>query len=117
MAAIIFFRTRDLEKISSFYQTRCKMELWLDQGGCRIFRSGEQLLGFCQREEADTGGTITFFFQTRAEVDEAYQHNRDLALDLPRENPAYRIYHFYGRDPEGRSIEFQSFDHSLPGYW
>lgn len=117
MAAIIFFRTRDLEKISSFYQTRCKMELWLDQGGCRIFRSGEQLLGFCQREEADTGGTITFFFQTRAEVDEAYQHNRDLAQDLPQENPAYRIYHFYGRDPEGRSIEFQSFDHSLQGYW
>jgi len=117
MAAIIFFRSRDLETVSRFYTERCGMELWLDQGGCHIYSSGEQLLGFCQREEADTGGTITFFFQTREEVDEAYRQNRDIALSPPQENPAYRIYHFYASDPEGRSVEFQCFDHSLPGYW
>ena len=32
----------------------------------------------------------------------------------PRENPDYRIYHFFARDPEGRSLEFQSFLHELP---
>jgi len=37
----------------------------------------------------------------------------DVALGPPKENPKYRIYHFYGRDPEGRSIEFQQFLHPV----
>jgi histidyl-tRNA synthetase len=35
------------------------------------------------------------------------------AVSSPRENSKYRIYHFYARDPEGRSIEFQSFLHPI----
>jgi nitroreductase len=37
----------------------------------------------------------------------------DLAEGEPKRNDRYDIYHFYARDPEGRSIEFQAFEHPL----
>jgi len=116
MSGIIFFRTVDLARINSFYQDRLGMRLWLDQGGCRIFQNGNLLLGFCQRDEADLGGTITIFYPDRESVDEAYLKLKELAIAPPALNPIYQIYHFYARDPEGRSLEFQHFEHGLEPY-
>jgi len=34
---------------------------------------------------------------------------KDIALFEPKDNPDYKIYHFFAKDTEGRSIDFQYF--------
>ncbi len=116
MSGLIFFRTQKLEEITLFYQEKAGMSVWLEQNGCRILKHGNLLLGFCEREEAEIEGIITFFYDTRAEVDAIYEKFSDKAESMPRYNPDYDIYHFFSRDPEGRVIEFQKFESQLHEY-
>lgn len=109
MAGIIFLKTKDRKKIVRFYQEKVGMEIWLEQADCTILRHGNMLIGFCQQDSIDQSGIITFFYQTRAEVDQMFDKFKEQADDKPRDNPKYRIYHFFAQDPEGRSIEFQYF--------
>ncbi len=113
MSGILFLRTKKYHEIQEFYVRKIGCGLWLDQGSCVIFRHGNQLIGFCDRDEADTGGVLTFFYPTKKHVDEVYEAIKDSAESPPKMNEQYRIYHFYARDPEGRSIEFQTFDHHV----
>jgi catechol 2,3-dioxygenase-like lactoylglutathione lyase family enzyme len=113
VSGIVFLRTREFEPVVAFYRDRVGMITWLEQPGIAILRHGNLLLGFHRQYEADTQGVFTFVYETRAEVDSMHQRLDDVALDPPRENPKYRIYHFYARDPEGRTIEFQQFLHPV----
>lgn len=106
---IVFFQTNKLSEIADFYLNRVGCELWLDQGGCNIFQFGNMLFGFCQREAVDNLGMITFYFSTKNEVDQFYEKFKDIAMDIPKDNLNYRIYHFFAKDPDGRNIEFQYF--------
>ncbi len=99
--------------IKKFYRERVGMSMWLEQEDCVILKHGNMLLGFCQRAEEDIGGIVTVFYESRAEVDQAYQRFEDLAEGEPKLNPKYGIYHFFTADPEGRKVEFQSFSHPL----
>ncbi|HHV36691.1 MAG TPA: D-glycerate dehydrogenase [Candidatus Cloacimonetes bacterium] len=85
------------------------MNLWLDQGSCLIFEKGNLKLGFCNSDEAETAGTITFLYDSIKEVDAVYQTFEEISTTKPKVNPDYNIYHFWGKDPEGRSLEFQYF--------
>jgi len=109
MSGLVFLKTRSLEIITDFYMKTIGMTLWLDQGGCRIFKHGNMLLGFCQKEVTDVSGVITFFFESISEVDNYYNLLSENADGKPRNNADYQIYHFYSHDPEGRVIEFQTF--------
>lgn len=111
MSGLTFHRTLKYKEVVSFYRDRLNMDVWLEQGGCTILQKGNFLIGFCDRSEADTDGMITFFFETREEIDELYSQFEDIAADKPKETPEYRIYHFFARDPEGRNVEFQTFLH------
>jgi len=113
MHGINFFQTNDLEAVDRFYRTDLGCALWLDQGTCRIYRAGNQLVGFCFAEKAEICGTITFFFAGKAEVDAMYSALVKVAEAEPADNPHYRIYHFFARDPEGRRVEFQCFGHAV----
>jgi nitroreductase len=113
MSGIIFFKTAQLEKLKDYYLKIAGTTLWLDQGGCAIFKHGNQLFGFCQRQQTDNCGMITFFFESREDVDQCYQQFRENADAAPRFNPDYRIYHFFTQDPDGRAVEFQYFEHAL----
>ena len=115
MAGLTFFKTEHLDRTQAFY-TDLGMTTWLDQGDCMILRHGNLLLGFCAREGVDSQGTITFFYDTREEVDALYRQLGSVAAGAPRENERYRIYHFFAQDPDGRTLEFQSFLHPLPPY-
>ena len=106
---IVFFKTLMLCELKDFYTREVGCSIWLDQGGCVIFQAGNMLFGFCQRDRAELEGLLTFFVETRAEVDGFYRQLKQTAVSSPRENPEYRIYHFFARDPEGRMIEFQKF--------
>jgi predicted lactoylglutathione lyase len=114
MAGIIFFKTQQLDLLRSFYVDQIGMEVWLEQADCVILRSGNMLVGFCQRDQTDTCGMITFFYKTREEVDQMYEKFKECSLQPPRKNDKYRIYHCFVQDPDGRSVEFQQFLHPTP---
>ncbi|MFX0053967.1 MAG: VOC family protein [Promethearchaeota archaeon] len=113
MAGIIFFRTKDLDTIIQFYTERLGMIVWLEQKGCTILNHGNLLLGFCQKDVCESEGVITFFVEDKEEIDTIYNDLQDIATTLPVENHLYKIYQFYALDPEGRTLEFQSFLHEL----
>ncbi len=71
---IIFFQTKMQNELNQFYIQKLGCKLWLDQGGCQIFKFGNMLFGFCQRDIVDDLGMITFFYETREEVDAMYQN-------------------------------------------
>jgi len=109
MSGLIFMSTKRLDDMVRFYTSRLGMEIWLKQEDCTILRHGNLMLGFCQRDMVDACGIITFYFDSREKIDSRYEDLRDLADGPPKENPKYRIYHFFLRDPEGRRLEIQKF--------
>ena len=114
MSGIVFFRTRDLEGMRAFYVDRVGCTLWLDQTDVHIYRHGNLLVGFCDRDTVETEGMITFYYETREEVDAMHARFRAEAKAAPAYNPRYDIYHFFAVDPEGRAVEFQRFEHDVP---
>lgn len=114
MAGIVFLRTTQLERMRAFYTERIGMSVWLEQPDIAILRHGNLLIGFHGQASADLDGLITFFYETREEVDAMYERVRDIASTEPRENSKYRIYNFFAVDPEGRKLEFQHFLHPVP---
>ena len=117
MTGVVFFNTLQLDDLTEFYTQRVGAELWMDQTDCRIFRHGQFLFGFCQREESETCGILTFVYPDREGVDRMFERFRNEALGAPRDNPRYPIYNFFARDPEGRMIEFQMFTGDVDLDW
>ena len=110
MSGIVFMATRQLPRLKEFYALRLGMEIWLEQADCALFKHGNLLIGFCHRDRTDSGGMITLFYPGRGDVDEMYGRLGDCATSPPQANEKYEIYQFYAADPEGRTVEFQSFD-------
>lgn len=111
MAGIVFFATTDVPTITAFYQSHFGATIWLEQPDCTILKLDNCLLGFCERPSADTEGIITIVVDSRREVDRYHERLGNIAKDEPTLNERYDIYHFYLTDPEGRSVEIQSFEH------
>ena len=106
---MVFLATRKMDEIVEFYTVRLGMEVWLKQEDCTILRHGNLMLGFCSRATADACGIITFYFDSKEEVDRRYDALKDVADGPPKENPKYKIYHFFLKDPERRRLEVQKF--------
>ena len=109
MSGIVFFKTNKLKELKKFYTEKVECKIWMDQGDCIIFQNGNFLFGFCQRDEIDNCGIITFYYETRNEVNRFYEKFKDTAIAPPAENKKYPIYHFFTYDPEDRMLEFQHF--------
>lgn len=116
MAGIQFHRTNNLNAVTDFYRDVIGMEVWLEQEDCTVLKHENFLLGFCEREEKDTSGIITFFYGEKSQVDDMYHRLGNRAAAKPAENKKYKIYQFFARDPEDRLVEFQCFLHSLDAY-
>lgn len=114
MSGIIFFSTAAKEDITSFYREQLGFSTWVEQVGCTILQRDNLLLGFCERESAETEGVITLVYEDRATVDEMHAKLSDIARETPEYNEAYDIYQFFADDPEGRTLEFQTFEHEIP---
>jgi len=113
MSGIVFKKTKDLEQISNFYQNVIGMELWQDQDKCKIFEKGNLQLGFCEGDEIDNDGIITFYYNNKKEVDKVYNNGKLEVIEEPKENDKFNIYQFFAKDPEGRTLEFQTFLHNI----
>jgi catechol 2,3-dioxygenase-like lactoylglutathione lyase family enzyme len=111
MSAITFFATTDLERIVEFYTETVGADVWLEQPDCTILKYDNQLLGFCEREETDTEGILTFVADDREGVDAMHDRLADRAREEPHENEQYEIYQFFAEDPDGRTVECQTFLH------
>ncbi|PSP43548.1 glyoxalase [Halobacteriales archaeon QH_6_64_20] len=118
MTGIVFFRSAAREEICTFYREFFDAETWLSQPDCTVLRYDSFLFGFCDVEgsedtDVDRDGTITFVYDSRAAVDRAYERLGDRPRDEPTENEPYEIYNFFADDPEGRTIECQTFLHPI----
>ena len=111
---IVFLRTAQIEQVRTFYVDMIGMTVWLEQPDITILQHGNLLVGFHRQPTPDLDALLTFFYDTRDEVDAMYAKLRDIAITQPKENPEYRIYNFFGLDPEGRQVEFQHFLHPVP---
>jgi hypothetical protein len=109
MSGIVFFNTNTLESIRRFYVDLLGCTVWVDQGDCIILKHGNLLLGFCTRTKRDLDGLITFFYESKMDVDIMYEMLVETADSPPQMNERYGIYHFFCRDPENRRLEFQHF--------
>ncbi len=116
MNGIVFFRTQKLEELKEFYTNQVGCRLWLDQGDCIILKKGNLLFGLHQQKSAEKDALITFFCDSRIEVDLYYNKLKALADSVPSVNEKYRIYNFFARDPEGRKLEFQYFEYRINSY-
>lgn len=110
-AHITFLRVRDLTTSSAFYGRGLGLDLVLDQGGCRIFRlTDSAFLGVCERADPGHSGVVI----TIVTDEVAAWFDRFVAAGAtcdgpPRDNPEYRIHHFFATDPDGHTLEVQRF--------
>ncbi|WP_224447079.1 VOC family protein [Haloprofundus salilacus] len=113
MSGIVFFATERHDEVVEFYVETVGAAVWLEQTDCTVLKHGNMLFGFCDRERTDDCGILTFVYDSRADVDEMHVVVDDAAREEPHENEAYEIYQFFADDPDGRSVEFQTFLHPV----
>lgn len=119
-AGLVFFRTANRERAVVWYREVVDCAVWLEQPGCTILERGEFRFGFCDAggDDANSGteteSVLTFVYPDRAGVDRLYDRVGDAAREGPHVNERYDIYQFFAGDPDGRTVEFQTFLHDLP---
>jgi catechol 2,3-dioxygenase-like lactoylglutathione lyase family enzyme len=110
---VTFLYTRDLAVTAHFYEEVLGLSLVLDQGSCRIYRTGgDAFLGFCERAEAPEEPAGIIITLVTDAVDAWHDHLRQRGVTFthpPRLNPTYNIYHCFLRDPNGYLLEIQTF--------
>ncbi|MDZ7966058.1 MAG: VOC family protein [Nostoc sp. DedSLP03] len=115
---VTFFSTHNLNVSTDFYEQKLGLELWLDQGTCRIYTvSGSGYLGLCQASEtlappSDKQSSVIFTLVTQ-QVDEWFEYLKKRGVEFekpPTLNEKYNIYHCFFRDPDGYLIEIQRFE-------
>ncbi|WP_435358207.1 VOC family protein [Haloarchaeobius sp. DFWS5] len=111
MSGIVFFGSEDYEETAAFYREEVGATVWLEQAACTICKYDNMLFGFCDAEETETEGVLTFVTDDRDGVDEFYERFVDRARDEPSVNERFGIYNFFAEDPDGRTMEFQTFLH------
>lgn len=116
MSGILFTKTKDLGPIKEFYTGQLGAEIWLEQADCTIFRHGNFLFGFCERDEIETQAMLTFFYESKEEVDRMYSILKASATSEPSQNAKYDIYQCFVRDPDGRTVELQYFNQPVSQY-
>ena len=110
---ITFLDTRDLRRTADFYERVLGLRLARDQGTCRIYHvSGSSYVGFCERADAPPQPQGVVLTLVTDEVDRWCAHLKSHGVEFvkePAENPPYRIYNAFVRDPNGYVLEIQRF--------
>ncbi|MDZ8032032.1 MULTISPECIES: VOC family protein [unclassified Nostoc] len=115
---VTFFSTHNLNVSTEFYEQKLGLELWLDQGTCRIYTViGSGYLGLCQASEklsppTEKQSSVIFTLVTQ-QVDEWFEYLKKRGVEFekpPTLNKKYKIYHCFFRDPDGYLIEIQRFE-------
>lgn len=108
---ITFIYVADLDVSARFYEGALGLEMVLDQGACRIYRTAASAyLGVCDhRPPSPTGVIVTLVTD---DVDAWHGRLADTGF-TPDAPPTYSerfdVYQFFVRDPDGYLVEFQRF--------
>jgi hypothetical protein len=111
MSGLVFFGSESYGETASFYVEEVGASVWLEQSACTILQYDNLLFGFCEADETETDGVLTFVTADRDGVDAFYDRFADRARDEPSVNDEFGIYNFFATDPDGRTMEFQTFLH------
>jgi hypothetical protein len=110
VSGIVFFATEDLDGVVEFYRDVVDAEVWREQVDCTILERGSFRFAFCARDRVENCGILTFLYPDRVAVDRAHERvSAVVDADEPAVPERYDIYRFFATDPEGRTIEFQTF--------
>ena len=110
---VVFLPASDLERSDRFYRELLGLPLVLDQGVCRIYRTGPQaFLGVCEHLTAEpvAGVIVTLVSE---DVDGWYQRLVAAGVSFdrpPSRNEKFGIYHVFLQDPDGNVLEIQRFE-------
>jgi predicted enzyme related to lactoylglutathione lyase len=120
--AITFLYADPPEPSWAFYEEVLGLTLAQDQGSCRIYEAAaggqRAYIGVCRArapratDNPRVVGGVVFTF-VADDVDGWYAHLKAKGADIPEPpalSEAYRVYHFFLRDPAGYTLEFQRFD-------
>jgi catechol 2,3-dioxygenase-like lactoylglutathione lyase family enzyme len=115
---ITFLDTPDLARTADFYERILGLRLARDQGTCRIYHVCDgAYLGFCRRDRASAvapreAAAVVVLTLITDQVDEWCARLAAEGVEIvkePADNPPYRIYNAFARDPNGYLIEIQRF--------
>jgi len=110
---ITFLDTTELARTADFYERILGLRLARDQERCRIYHvAGQAYVGFCERAGAPQPAASVTLTLITDHVDEWCQHLEAEGVEIvkqPADNPPYRIYNAFARDPNGYLIEIQKF--------
>lgn len=110
---VVFLPTSDLVRADRFYQEVLGLPLVLDQGVCRIYRTGPHaFVGVCEHLTTDSaaGAIVTLVSD---DVDGWYQRLVAAGVDFekpPSRNERFGIYHVFLNDLDGNLLEIQHFE-------
>ena len=109
---VVFYPCLDIEAITAFYRDHLGLEVFDDQGLCKIFDTGYGYLGFCEYDDhiLATKTCISFELSSKEEVDAYYQRcllKNDKILQIPKKHDRFGVYSFFIEDPNGYRLEFQ----------
>jgi len=111
--SIVFMGITDMEKTDSFYREKLGLELYKDQGLCRIYIvPGGGMLGFCTHQEVvsrDKSPIITLLTPDVEDCHKALKEKGVKVEEKPKINPRFKIHHFFLQDPDGYTVEIQRF--------
>ena len=111
---ISFFGTDDLIKTDKFYREIFGLEIYKDQGKCKIYKvPGGGMIAFCEHMEVlatDKSPIITFLTEDVEGVYSKFENIEEIELESePIKNDEFKIYQFFAKDPNGYTIEIQKF--------
>jgi rhodanese-related sulfurtransferase/catechol 2,3-dioxygenase-like lactoylglutathione lyase family enzyme len=110
---ITFVTVSDLDASGEFYGGVLGLDLVLDQGTCRVYRTtATSYLGICtHREDVSPQGIILTLVSD--DVDRWYRELQEAGVafeSAPQHKYRYNIYHVFLRDPDGHLVEIQRFE-------
>lgn len=114
---VTWIYTNELPRTAEFYAGVLGLEMVLDQGLCRIFRTAPHaFLGVCQvrpgRWVEPKGVVFTFVLPTPEAVDArhaALVARGAVPESAPFRSEAFNVHAFFLLDPNGYRLEFQAF--------
>ncbi len=112
--SIHFYKTYDLNNVKLFYGDILNLPLYKDQGKCLIYdMHGHGKIGFCTHHPKlmPSSTCITFVYERKIDVEKMHKHLKSRAKEVsaPTLNEAFKIYHFFCKDFDGHTLEFQTF--------
>ena len=119
--SVTFLYAADAEASWRFYEEAMRLGLVQDQGTCRIYAAGagtEGFLGVCRAraprasdEPRAEGGVVFTFVTPEVEGWRDFLAARGVAVpERVAYSEAYRVTHFFFRDPAGYLLEVQRFE-------